>query len=81
MHGFNKASDAQPTHQAPALNIDPAKVTRLPSNGPKAGQSTRSWQQGKDLGDHDWAQKSIKAAVPRGPRRMYGGIRRPSGGA
>ena len=37
------------------------KVTKLPANGPKRGQSVRSWEAGKRLGDADWARQIRKA--------------------
>ena len=37
------------------------KVTKLPANGPKDGQSVRSWEAGKRMGDADWARQRTKA--------------------
>ena len=37
------------------------KVTKLPRNGPRDGQSMNSWLAGKRLGDADWAKKRNKA--------------------
>ena len=37
------------------------KVTKLPANGPKKGQSVRSWEAGKRMGDADWAKQRAKA--------------------
>ena len=37
------------------------KVIKLPANGPKKGQSVRSWEAGKRMGDADWEKKRNKA--------------------
>ena len=37
------------------------KVTKLPANGPKKGQSTKAWLHGKRMGDADWEKKRNKA--------------------
>ena len=37
------------------------KVTKLPRNGPKDGQSMDSWLAGKRLGDAQWARQRAKA--------------------
>ena len=37
------------------------KVTKLPRNGPKDGQSVRAWEAGKRLGDAQWARVRNKA--------------------
>ena len=37
------------------------KVTKLPRNGPKDGQSMNAWLHGKRLGDADWEKKRAKA--------------------
>ena len=37
------------------------KVTKLPANGPKKGQSVRSWEAGKRMGDAQWAKLRAKA--------------------
>ena len=41
------------------------KITKLPRNGPKKGQSMNSWLHGKKLGDADWAKKIRKAQDER----------------
>ena len=33
------------------------KITRLPRNGPKPGQSMRSWLQGKSQSDRQWQRR------------------------
>ena len=37
------------------------KITKLPRNGPKEGQSMNTWLHGKKLGDADWARQVRKA--------------------
>jgi hypothetical protein len=37
------------------------KITKLPRNGPKDGQSTTSWLYGKSFADKKWQQKIDKA--------------------
>ena len=37
------------------------KITKLPRNGPKEGQSTRAWLHGKRMGDADWEKKRNQA--------------------
>ena len=37
------------------------KVTKLPANGPKNGQSTKAWLHGKRMGDADWEKKRNQA--------------------
>ena len=37
------------------------KITKLPRNGPKDGQSMNAWLHGKRLGDADWARQIRKA--------------------
>ena len=37
------------------------KITKLPRNGPKKGQSMESWLYGKKMGDADWEIKRNKA--------------------
>ena len=46
--------------QMPAEDAKP-KITKLPRNGPKEGQSMNAWLHGKRLGDADWAKKRAKA--------------------
>ena len=41
------------------------KVTKLPRNGPKKGQSMNAWLHGKRLGDADWARQIRKAQDER----------------
>lgn len=36
------------------------KVTKLPSNGPKPGQSYTSWEAGKDQADKRWDKQRDK---------------------
>ena len=33
------------------------KVTKLPRNGPKDGQTYKQWAYGKSFGDQDWQKK------------------------
>ena len=37
------------------------KITKLPRNGPKEGQSMNSWLHGKKMGDADWEKKRNQA--------------------
>ena len=37
------------------------KITKLPRNGPKKGQSMNAWLHGKKMGDADWAKQIRKA--------------------
>lgn len=39
------------------------KITRLPRNGPRQGQSTEQWLYGKDREDRQWSQASPKASA------------------
>jgi hypothetical protein len=38
------------------------KITRLPRNGPKKGQSMSAWLYGKSFGDKKWQQKINESA-------------------
>lgn len=40
------------------------KVIRLPRNGPKPGQSMRSWLQGKAQGDRQW-QRLVSQSITK----------------
>lgn len=42
---------------------EPPKITRLPRNGPRQGQSTEQWLYGKGKEDRKWAQASAKASA------------------
>jgi len=46
------------------------KITKLPRNGPKPGQSTRAWLYGKAQGDKKWDAKAeaYKGWLPNRPR-------------
>ena len=41
------------------------KVTKLPRNGPKGGQSVEAWEAGKRLGDVEW-EKRRSDAISKG---------------
>lgn len=41
------------------------KVTKLPRNGPKDGQSVGAWEAGKRLGDAEW-DKRRNDAISKG---------------
>ena len=54
------AEDAKPKRSCDG-GTAPTKITKLPRNGPKDGQSMNSWLHGKKLGDADWAKQVRKA--------------------
>ena len=54
------AEDAKPKRSSDE-GTAPTKITKLPRNGPKKGQSMNSWLHGKRLGDADWARQIRKA--------------------
>lgn len=43
------------------------KITRLPRNGPRQGQSTEQWLYGKGKEDRRWSQASAKASTQTRP--------------